>query len=340
MSRSSGPRAQFAYVAFAAIALASVPAAAQQTYTMKLGTVVVNDPITWSMDEFKKRIESRTQGRIKAEVYPASQLGTMFRMIEGLQLGTIEMLVSGAGFYASLHPAIQTLDAPGLFDSAAHQQRTLLDPAFRAKYVQLTESKGVVGVSLWAYGGTHYAATKPLRTLADFEGKKFRILASKIEGEVMGKLGATGIPVPFGEMIPAVQQGTIDGIRANLVVLAGPKAYTVAKYITLLEDGVIPTMAALSTIFRDKLPADLRQAVYDVGKSLDTDAFAYAQELEKKGAETWRQNGGEVIVPSAAMRAEMKSRLGPIGDAVLGANPQVIETWELLKQVAEKTRKG
>jgi C4-dicarboxylate-binding protein DctP len=261
-------------------------------------------------------------------------------MIEGLQLGTIEMLVSAPGFYSSLHPAIQVLDAPGVFEDAPHLQRVLLDPAFRAKYVGLPEAKGAVGVSLWAYGGTHYASTKPLRTLEDFKGKKFRILASKIETEVMGQIGATGIPVPFGEMIPAVQQGTIDGIRANIVVLAGPKAYSVAKYITLLDDGILPAMAALSTIFRDKLPADLRQAVYDVGKSLDADAFAFAQEQEKKAADVWRQNGGEVIVPSAAVRAEMKKRFAPIGDAVLGTNPQVKDTWELLKQVADKTRKG
>jgi TRAP-type C4-dicarboxylate transport system substrate-binding protein len=324
--------------ALAAMALCG-PALAQDVITMKLATVVVNDPIHQWMDEYKKRIEARTNGRIKAEVYPASQLGIMTRLVEGLQLGTIEMAVSASTFYSPLHPAIQVPDAPGIFADIHHAQRVVTDPAFREKFVRLAEPRGVYGVSLWVYGGAHYASMKPIRTLDDFKGKKLRTLASKIETEILAKVGATGIPIPFAEMIPGLQQGTIDGVRGNVVVLAGPKMYTVAKSITLLDEAFLATMAGLSVPFRNKLPADLRKTVDDVGRELDQWGYENYLEKEKTAAQIWKDNGAEVITISAADRTELTRRMAPIGDELLGTNPQTAEMWTLVKQVAAKHRK-
>ena len=101
----------------------------------------------------------------------------------------------------------------------------------------------MIGVAIFDYGPTAYASIEPIRTLADFKGKKIRVLATDVERAVIDEFGGTGIPMDMGNVIPALQRGQLDGIRSTIVVLAVLKFYDVARYITLVEDTHIPDMA-------------------------------------------------------------------------------------------------
>ncbi|HEY5607255.1 MAG TPA: TRAP transporter substrate-binding protein, partial [Alphaproteobacteria bacterium] len=184
--------------------LAMGPAGAQ-TFTMKLGGIAVGDPSHEHMKLYKEKLEAQAGGRLKVEVYPGAQLGGFPRMIEGVQLGTIEFVTLPPGFMRGLDPRVQIIDAPGMFESIEHGQKTVTDPRFRDKYLELTTPKGLKGVTIYNYGPTSYASTSPLRKLDDFRGKKIRVLASKIEIEAMNRLGATGVPMDFSEVLPALQ---------------------------------------------------------------------------------------------------------------------------------------
>lgn len=310
------------------------PAVAQK-YTMKLAIAVANDPLHEFIRSYKAKIEELSGGRIKAELYPSGQLGTIPRLIEGLQLGTVEMFGTPAGFLKGIDPRFQVLEVPGVFNSPKHAHDTITDPRFRTPFLNLAVKKGVKGVSIWMYGPTSYASLKPVRTLADFRGRKFRVLATKVETEVMRRLGATGVPMPYGETLPALQRKLIDGIRSSIVVMAATKHFTAAKFITVVEDTYIPVIGYVSMAFYNKLPSDLKKAVEDAGSAVEPHMYAVGQEFAGTAEQKWRDAGAEVIRLSPADQKKFMEITKPIGDDILGARKDTREMFELMKQTAK-----
>jgi C4-dicarboxylate-binding protein DctP len=322
-----------------AISVIAAPALAQQSFTLKIVSVTQNDPTVDFMKMYKEKIEARTNGRIKAELYPAAQLGGIPQLVQGILLGTIEMYATPPTFFKGADIRYTVTDAPGLFDSIEHGHRSINDPEFREPYVNAGAAKGVRGISVFMYGGTAYATTFPLRRLDDFKGKKFRVLASAIETGVMREVGAAGIPMDFAEILPALQNKTIDGVRSNASVMGGAKFFTVAKFLNNLQDTMIPSAGMASVAWLDKLPADLRKAVEDVGRECDEAMLKVAQDYAANAAKLWADNGAEVSTLSAEEKAEFMKRARSVGDQVLGGDPQTRDLYNTLKRVADKHRK-
>jgi C4-dicarboxylate-binding protein DctP len=331
-------------IAFVALAVAATlgagdRTAAAQPYTMKLAIVVINDPLWEFIKEYKNRIEAKSGGQIKAELYPAAQLGGIPRLVEGVQLGTIEMFATPPAFFKGADARFQVTDAPGLFDDIQHAQRTFTDPKFRDTYLALGESKGVKGVSMWTYSATSYAMNAPVRGLDDFKGRKVRVLATAIERGVMSKLGAAGIPMDFAEVLGALQNRTLDGVRSSIVVMGASKFFTVTKFITVVNDTMIPCAGMVSTAFLGKLPANLRQAVEEVGRDMEPFMLETALRFDSQAEKLWRDNGAEVIKLPAAAQAEFMKRAKAVGDEVLNGDPQLKPLYDVLKERAEFHRK-
>ena len=309
-----------------------------ESFTMKIGIVTRNDPLHIYMQVFKEKIEARTGGRIKADIFPSAQLGSTPRLIEGTQMGTMEMVLLPTGFFKGVSPAFQVLDSPGLFEGMAHAQATCSDPEFREPFLNIAAAKGLVGVSLWVYGPTAYASHTPWRTLNDFKGKKIRVMATKVETGLMTSIGATGVPMPFSEITPGLQRKVIDGVRSNIVVLAGIKLFSVVKNINQANDAMIVPIAMVSKMFLDKLPQDLRQAVLETGVEMEDHMFKVAQEYNAKAAQIWRDQGAEVISLSTAERNLLMEKGATIANEVLGGGKATRELYQTLKRVAEKHR--
>src|SRR5215204_1201863 len=126
----------------AAGVFAAAPANAQQ-FTMKLSQPTINDVTHEYFKRVKAGIEQRAGGKIKVDIYPANQLGQLPTVVEGVALGTIEASSSANGFWISLEPRFQVLDAPGMFDSLEHGWKVLNDPDIRARMATWGESKGI-----------------------------------------------------------------------------------------------------------------------------------------------------------------------------------------------------
>jgi TRAP-type transport system periplasmic protein len=312
--------------------------AGADTYTMKLGIVTLNDPIHAYINEFKNRIEARTNGRIKAEVYPGAQLGGTPRLIDGIQLGTIEMILLPPGFFKGVNPAFEVTDAPGLFKDLDHAHASLTDREFRDEFLKIAEDRGVVGVSLWVHGPTSYASLTPLRTLEDFRGKKIRVLATKVETDLMRSIGATGVPMEFSEITPGLQRKALDGVRSNIMVLTGIKVFSVAQNITLANDSMIPVVAMASKKFMDRLPADLRDAVLEVGRDMERHMLQVAKDYNTSAVEEWSKNGKIFHLNEGDQKMLMENG-ARIAEEILGTREDTKELFRILKAVAEKHNK-
>lgn len=316
--------------------LAIGPAAAQKV-DIKIGFITINDSQHFSAKLFAKRIAEKTGGQVTARVFPAGQLGSIPRQIEGMQLGTQEAFYTPPGFYVGINPAFQAADAPGLFKSAWHQYNTLNHPSVRDKFLGLAEHANIKGIHLWSAGHTGIATRRPVKSLDDLAGLKLRVLASKVEVAYVKSLGATGVPMGFGEVVPAIRNGTLDGTRIGVVVLAPSKFFTVAKYLYPEATGYIPAGLWVSKKWFEKLSAAHQAAIVEVarGTSRETqqEAIAIIGRLDK----VWRDNGGEINLPSAADKAAILKRAAEVSDSELGGNPKVAEMYALVKKAAALT---
>lgn len=321
-------------------ALSSLPAqhAAAAEFVIKVAIFPTDEIHHEFGRKYEQRLEEVTGGRIDVQLFPGHQLGNVTEMVDGVQVGTIEISMLPPGFFKGVDPRFQVADVPGLFDDIAHISRALSCPDFREPFLRLAEDKGMIGVAIFDYGPTAYASIEPIRTLADFKGKKIRVLATDVERAVIDEFGGTGIPMDMGNVIPALQRGQLDGIRSTIVVLAALKFFDVTKYITLVEDTHIPDMAMMSKAFYDKLPADLQKAVMDTGAELERYMEDVVIRYDRRAANLWRENGGEVIRLSTAERDEFMQRTAPISDRVMGGDPELAPIYNLLKTCAARTR--
>ncbi|MDB5648856.1 MAG: putative Trap dicarboxylate transporter, dctp subunit, partial [Hyphomicrobiales bacterium] len=291
----------------AATGLIAMPAIvrAQAPQVMKIGTPTLNDDQHEWMRIFAAAVESGSKGAIKAELYPASQLGSAPRMIEGAQLGTVQVVVQPPEFLSGVDSRYELLGAPGLFKDLGHAQRCLLSPAFNKEFLSVGDGKGLKGIGLFINAQMIINCRTKLESLADISNKKIRVLASAIQLEQVKRLKGTGIPMALGEVLPAVQQGTIDGVMGSLPVLTALRFYDAAKYILDTEHATISVVSVASKVWYDKLPRELQVVIDEAGQKASADIYSWAVDFNEKQRKVWTDNGGEIVKLSPAAHEEL-----------------------------------
>ena len=321
----------------ALIALAALPAAAVSQTTMKMASATINDV----QHEWLKRFEAAMKpqaSRLKIEIYPASQLGQIPRMVEGVAVGTIESFVTPTSFLVSVEPRFQVFDAIGVFTSPEHLNRVLQDPALRKRALALGEEKGLKGIGIFFNSPIIVLARRPIERLADFNGKKIRVFGTPLQIEPMKKLGASPVPMAFGEVIAALQNGTIDGMLAGMPVLTPMKFYDVAKNVTEIHPSIVTSIQVVNKRWFDGLPREVQTAMLDAGTKVDEEAFSFATALIEKANKDWQANGGQLLKLPAGEQAKLMGDLKALGTQLLSANPAVKAEYEELLKVAERAK--
>ena len=265
--------------------------AAAQNFTMKFGTATVNEPQHEYIKLYREEVEKASGGRIKVEIYPQSQLGPIPRQIEGLQLGTIEGFIGPADFYVGVDKRYGVFSAPILFRDRKNAAATLADPELNKAILALGTDKGLVGIGTFAYAAHDYLAKDPIRTFADFKGKKIRVNATPIEREAMVRLGATASPMPLNEVLPALQRNVIDGTRSAISIFVTLKYQDVSKLVTVTNDTMLVPVATVSKPWFDKLPLDLQKAVMDAGAAAEKRTDTFTGEFMAGMPKRWTEAG-------------------------------------------------
>lgn len=325
-------------IAACSLAAAATAAFAQDVYVMKVGTATLNDLQHEWYKRFAADVGQRTGGKVKVEIYPASQLGAIPRMIEGVQFGTIQAWNGPPQFLAGIDSRFNVLSAPGVFKDAAHANRALQDNEFNNAFLALGANKGVRGIGLFVTGPAGFAMRTPTTKLADLESKKIRVLAADMDREQVRKLKASPVPMALGEVLPALQQGALDGTMSVLPVLSSLRYYDAAKYFYETEQSMVTIITVVSKSFLDKLPADLQTAVLESGKKTSREIYQWSVDDYAKAKLDWTKAGGQFVTISAADRDTLTKALAPIGAEVAAKSPTDKAMYELMVKAAERTR--
>ena len=318
--------------------LSALPAGAQQ-FTMKLSMPTINDVTYEYFKQMKAGIEQRSGGRIKVDIYPSNQLGQLPAVVEGVALGTIEAAASANGFWVSLEPRFQVLDAPGLFDDLIHGNKMLNDPGIRARMATWGVDKGVEILTPGLYSPLMILSHKAIRTIGDFQGQKIRTQGgAPIQVEPLKKTGAIPVSLPLGEALPAMQNKTIDGMVGAAAPYVAFKYYDIAKPMTFLPATLFAAPVVANRQFMKSLGPELEKIVREESAKAEVLFSDYNIADIKSKEDIWRKNGGEVITMSPEEAKRYVDMVAPVAASILSANPKVKDDYEALLAAAKKYR--
>jgi TRAP-type C4-dicarboxylate transport system substrate-binding protein len=328
--------ARFAILAAALGCLVPVAPASAADFVMKIGTATINETQHQFIKFYKEEVEKASGGRIEVQIYPASQLGPIPREIEGVQLGNIQGYVGPVDFFVGVDPRFGVFSAPMLFKSDANAAATIHDPAVEKAMLDLATPKRMVGIATLDLGASDYGAKKAIMRLADFSGKKLRINGTELERQKMAKLGATGVGMPLSEVVPALDQGTIDGTISGLSVFVAFKMNDLLKVVTVTNDTFIISIAVISKAWLDTLPPDLQKIVVDTGAAIQAKSQQWEVDFTKKLEADWTGLGGTVHTLPADDLAQMKTLLGTVADDATKDQPAVHDMLQMVRAAAAK----
>jgi len=236
-----------------------VPAAAQQPIIIKFSHVVApNTPKGLASQKFAELAAKYTDGKVKVEVYPNSQLYKDKEELEALQLGAVQMLAPSLSKFGPIGvKEFEVFDLPYILPDLP-SLRKVTDGPLGKKLFSLLDKKGITGLAYWDNGFKEMSANKKLIAPEDYKGLKFRIQSSKVLEAQFRALGAIPQVMAFSEVYQALQTGVVDGQENTPSNMYTQKMHEVQKYTTLTNHGYIGYAVIANKKFWDGLPADIR----------------------------------------------------------------------------------
>jgi TRAP-type C4-dicarboxylate transport system substrate-binding protein len=314
------------------------PRADDKTYVMKIALATLDDALHQYAKNYAAAVEKDSGGRIKAEIYPASQLGSIERQAQGVQFGAIQCQIVAPEFLVGIDERFEVLAAPGLVTSMADGQRVGADPAVLKLILGLGADKGLHGGGLFMSSQSAVIARTPIRHLADFKGKKIRIFASQFQSEAMRRLGATPKPMTLGGVLPALQDNALDGAVSSIAVFSSMHYQQAAKYVTETGQPAIFGIAELSKKWYDSLPTDLQQIIDKDAASESMAINPQAVEINDRARKAWIDGGGELISLPADEQSAMLKTLASVGEDVSKTKPQLSAAYQVVTEAAQRRR--
>jgi TRAP-type transport system periplasmic protein len=332
-------------VAAVAVALSLSPAvmpgaraADDKPIVMKIALATLDDVLHQYAKNYAAAVEKDSGGRIKAEIYPASQLGSIQRQAEGVQFGAIQCQIVPPEFLVGIDERFEVLAAPGLVTSIAQGQHLAADPAVRKLMLALGADKGLHGAALFLSTPSSVIAKTPIRHLADFKGKKIRIFASAFQAEAVKRLGATPKPMTLAEVMPALLDNSLDAAISALTIFGPMHFESAAKYVTDIGQPAIFGVVELSKKWYDALPADLQQIL---DKDALTESVAInpqAIAIDAAARKAWLAHGGELINLPDDEQATLLKNIAGVGDEVSKDKPELSAAYQVVSVAAQRTR--
>jgi TRAP-type C4-dicarboxylate transport system substrate-binding protein len=306
--------------------------------TMKLSTATLNDTQHEWMKRFGAAVEKDSGGRIKPELYPASQLGAIPRQIEGTQFASIQGWVGPPEFLVGVDERYEALSAPGMFLSREQYEKTIQDPAVRDLMLGLGANKGLVGAGIFPIGPSSIITKKQIGHLADFAGLKIRVLASPFQLELIKRMGGSPVAMTLADVLPAIQQGALDGSLTTMTQYTTLHYIDAAKYVTETDQPYVSSIAVLSKKWIDGLPTDLQKIVRDDAAKVSTDLIPFVDTFFDEQRKVWIASGGSAIHLPADEQAALMSKISSIADDLSSSKPDLSAAVKSISAVAAKNK--
>ena len=280
----------------------------------------IGSPMTEAFEKWANLLKEKSGGRLDAQHFPASQLGSYTQLIEQNRLGTIQVMTGGPDTEAGIAPEIAVTGLGFIFQDEGHVDRVLLG-RLGDQFSEIARKK--TGVEFVAYGEVgfrHLLSKRKVANRAELRGLKLRVPEIKLWIDFWRALGANPTPLAYAEQYTALSTGVIDGLEADVFSIQGFKWYEQAKFLTLTDHWFLPKAVRVNAKWLDGLPADLQKLIRDSAKEV----FAEQRAINRKntGATLLKLKELGVQVTSLADRAEWLGATQPLYDAYMKQYPE------------------
>jgi tripartite ATP-independent transporter DctP family solute receptor len=216
-----------------ALSIAS-PAIAQRARTMRFGSMMPPDSIYHrACVMFADELAKLSSGKMKVEVFPSSQLGSIAEMLSATQVGSLQITLAVPAWYSKFMKPVDAFTLPYIVASPERLHATM-DGSLGKEVVELGQAAGFQLIGHLLVGGRHIVnRQRPVNTPADCAGLKLRVINSQVYIQSFRALGASTVAMDPSELYLSLQQGVIDGFEYPLPDLISYKLYEVSKYLSL-----------------------------------------------------------------------------------------------------------
>jgi len=215
--------------------------------------------------KFKELVEKKTGNEIEVQIYPAAQLGSERVVLEGLQMGTIEMGIITSGALSGFVPDFSILDLGYLFKDNKQAVQVLNGPTGKA-LIEKMKKANIRGLAPVDCGFRSVYANRPVKDPSGLKGMKIRTMENPAHLAAFRAIGASPLPMAWGELYTALQQGVVDGAENVIDVYFSSKHYEVAKFYSTTNHVYLVVMYMVSERFFQKQPKTIQDAITEAAR--------------------------------------------------------------------------
>lgn len=287
-------------------------------------------PDNIGLTAFKEYVEENLGDKYEVQIFPNELLGSSQKAIELVQTGAIEYVVSSTSNLETFDNIYQIFSLPYLFRGMEGFNAVMEDDDFMNSIYESTDESGFRAVAWYAAGVRNIYTTKPVRTPEDLKGMKIRVQASPTNVRMMDLMGAAAVPMSYGEVYTAIQQGVIDGAENSEMALTTMKHGEVAQYYTYNQHQIVPDLLVANLKFLEGLTPEER-AVFDEAARISTQVEVKAwddqiEDVKKQAVEM----GVEFIETDME---PFRQKVLPLHEEVLKDNPRLAPIYDSIQSI-------
>jgi tripartite ATP-independent transporter DctP family solute receptor len=245
----------------------------------------------WAAEEIKKR----TNGKFEIQVFPASSLGKETDINQGMQLGTVDMIISGPSFAARSYPRLGIAYYPFIFRDGDHLLAYSKSPVFKEMIDGFRDKTGIQILAYTYYGARHTTAQKPFSDCAGMKGIKIRVPDVPAYRATPESCGANPTPIAFAEVYLALQNGTVEAQENPLTTIEAKKFYEVQKAIMLTGHIVDGLTTQVAPHVWSKLSDADKKIFSDVALEAAARATAQIKKREAELVDEFKKKGLQIV---------------------------------------------
>jgi tripartite ATP-independent transporter DctP family solute receptor len=281
----------------------------EKTYLIKVGQgQTAGEPQVKAMDLFKEIVETATAGRVRVEVYPNNQLGNQRDVTEGIQLGTIQM-ASISSPMAGFVPESNLFELPFLFANRDHFY-AVLDSEIGESLKPAFARRGFILLGYFDVGVRHImTVNEPVHSFDDLQGLKIRTMENPVHLDAFRAFGANPIPMAYGELYTALEQGVIDGAEAANTNYYAKKFYEPAPYWAQVGWIHLVEYVIMSRYFFERLPDVYQKVIEEATRTMIAQEREWYSANDIRFLESVKTEGVEVTLPDREPFREASKRV-------------------------------
>ena len=294
---------QAGLAAIAVDTTAVVNVACAEPAVLKLGNVQAPAAVVQKgLQRFADLAQERTGGAVEVKVFPASQLGTEQEILEGVQLGTIDMYEGSAAAVGRFLPQLEAFACPFLWKSPESMVTTVRGPIGEELSRDLLEKRGLRILDLgWIFGVRHLTTTKtPVRSPEDMQGLKIRVQPDAIYLATITSMGASPTPIDAKEVYTSLQTGVVDGQENPISNIYQRKYHEVQKYLTLTGHITQDQVIIINEAAYQRLSSEQRDVLVKAAREAGDYQNVLVASAEAEDLSKLKAAGMEVMEPDAA----------------------------------------